>query len=309
MALESSTLLVIGQKGQLGFELMRALQPLGRVVGIDRSTCDLTDTAALDKLVLTVRPDVIVNAAAYTAVDKAEGDQDQAYLVNATSVKALAQSAATVGALLVHYSTDYVFDGSKATAYTEDDATSPVNVYGASKLAGEQAIAAELREHLIFRTTWVFGAHGGNFAKTMLKLAGARDSLNVIADQHGVPTSAALIADVSAHIIAQYFAARTAGTASATFPFGLYNLTAKGETTWHAYATKVIAEGIAAGLELKAAPERIHPIPTSDYPTPAKRPHNSRLSCDKLESTFGVRLPDWTVHVESTVKLLAELKQ
>ena len=309
MALDSPTLLVMGQRGQLGFELMRALQPLGRVVGVDRSTCDLSDAVVVGDIVSTLRPDVIVNAAAYTAVDKAESEKDQAYLVNAKAVQTLAQSSAKIGALLVHYSTDYVFDGSQASPYTEEDATSPVNVYGASKLAGEQAIVAELREHLIFRTTWVFGVHGGNFAKTMLKLAGARDSLNVIADQHGVPTSAALIADVSAHIIAQYLAARMEGTASVTFPFGLYNLTAKGETTWHAYATRVIAVGIAAGLELKATPEHVYPIPTSDYPTPAKRPHNSRLSCDKLESNFRIRLPDWTVHVDSTIKLLAELQK
>lgn len=299
------SILVIGQKGQLGFELLRALAPLGNVVGADRSTCDLTNAVAVKALIEQVQPTIIVNAAAYTAVDKAESDRDQAFLVNATSVGLLAQQAAAVDALLIHYSTDYVFDGSKTGAYTEEDPTNPVNAYGASKLAGEQAIQAAWSKHLIFRTTWVFGAHGGNFAKTMLKLARDRDTLNVIADQHGAPTSAALLADVTAQIAAQYLRS----SAKNTFPFGLYNLTARGDTTWHAYASKVIGDGIAAGLELKATPERVHAIPTTAYPTPAARPANSRLSCDKLESTFGIYLPDWTVHVDSTVKLLAELKQ
>ena len=311
MALERPTLLVIGQNGQVGYELLRALAPLGQVIGVDRTTCDLTNEQAVRSLVAKMQPDVIVNAAAYTAVDKAETDSDQAYLVNATAVGILAQAAAATGSLLVHYSTDYVFDGAKSSPYTEADQTAPINVYGASKLAGELAIATALPQHLIFRTTWVFGAHGGNFAKTMLKLGRDRDTLNVIADQHGVPTSAALIADVTAQVVAQYLRWKHDNVQGATTPFafGLYNLTASGESTWHAYASKVIQDAIAAGLPLKVAPERVHPIPTSAYPTPAARPANSRLCCDKLVSAFGIHLPDWTVHVESTVKLLVELKQ
>lgn len=296
-------ILVIGQQGQLGFELMRALSPLGKLVGADRATCDLANADAVKALVLATKPAVIVNAAAYTAVDKAESDRDLAFQVNATAVQALAAAAAELDALLVHYSTDYVFDGTKPGPYVEEDPAAPVNVYGASKHAGETALAQTWAKHLIFRTTWVFGAHGGNFAKTMLKLARDRDTLKVIADQHGAPTSAALIADVTALVVSRYLGG------AADFPFGLYHLTAKGHTTWHGYAQRVIAQGAEAGLQLKATPEQVLAIPTSEYPTPAARPANSRLNCDKLERTFNIHLPDWTHHVAGTIKLIAELKQ
>ena len=290
-------LLLLGRNGQVGWELQRSLAPLGELVALDRQgdaggqgLCG--DLSRLDELARTVRalrPDVIVNAAAHTAVDKAESEPDQARLLNALAPQVLAREAAQTGALLVHYSTDYVFDGSGSAARTETEATAPLSVYGSSKLEGEQLIQASGCRHLIFRTSWVYAARGGNFAKTMLRLAQERDRLTVIDDQFGAPTGAELLADVTAHAIR--------ATLADPSKAGLYHLVAGGETTWHGYARFVLEQAQAAGVELKAQPEAVAPVPTSAFPTPAKRPHNSRLNTQKLQSTFGLTLPHWQAGV------------
>ncbi|AEI78171.1 dTDP-4-dehydrorhamnose reductase RfbD [Cupriavidus necator N-1] len=283
------TVLVTGSNGQVGFELRRSLAPLGKVVALDRSGCDLSRPDDIRRVVREYRPDVIVNPAAYTAVDKAETDADLAFAINGIAAGILAEEARALGSLLVHYSTDYVFDGTKVGAYVESDAVNPQSVYGKSKLAGEQAIAAIGAQALILRTCWVAGAHGGNFAKTMLRLGRERDSLRVIADQFGAPTTAALIADVTAQIVARHwlFGDRQ------VFASGIYHLAAAGETTWHAYATEVLRYAATKGVELKVDPARIEAIPATAYPLPAPRPANSRLGTSKLRQTFGIHLPDW----------------
>lgn len=281
--------LVTGSNGQVGFELRRSLAPLGEVIALDRAACDLAQPDTLRQLVREYRPDVIVNPAAYTAVDKAESDADTAFAVNGTAVGVLAEEARELGSLLVHYSTDYVFDGTKADAYVETDATNPRSVYGKTKLAGEQAIAASGAAALVLRTCWVAGAHGGNFAKTMLKLGRERESLRVIADQFGAPTTAALIADVTAQIIARSWLAAD----RSVFPGGTYHLAADGETTWYGYATELLRYAAARGVELKVDPAAITAIPATEYPLPAPRPANSRLNTSKLRETFDIYLPDW----------------
>ncbi|QRQ88142.1 dTDP-4-dehydrorhamnose reductase [Cupriavidus oxalaticus] len=283
------TLLVTGSNGQVGFELRRSLAPLGRVVALDRAGCDLSRPDEIRRVVREYRPDVIINPAAYTAVDKAETETELAFAINGTAAGVLAEEAKALGSLLVHYSTDYVFDGNKDGAYVETDPVNPQSVYGKSKLAGEQAIAAAGGPALVLRTCWVAGAHGGNFAKTMLRLGRERDSLRVIADQFGAPTAASLIADVTAQIVARYW---LHGDRS-TFASGVYHLAAAGETTWHAYATEVLRYAAAQGIELKADPSRIEAIPATAYPLPAPRPANSRLDTGKLRQTFGIHLPDW----------------
>ncbi|MFM0078446.1 dTDP-4-dehydrorhamnose reductase [Paraburkholderia sediminicola] len=291
------TFLVTGSNGQVGFELRRSLAPLGRVVALDRADCDLLRTSDLRRIVRAVRPDVLVNPAAYTAVDKAESDIDVAYAVNGTAVGVLAEEAKSLGCLLVHYSTDYVFDGRKESAYVESDPVNPESAYGKSKLAGEDAIAAVGGTALVIRTSWVAGAHGSNFAKTMLRLAQEREHLRVVADQFGAPTTAALIADVTAQIVARHwlFADRDA------FASGLYHLVASGETNWHEYATAVLAYAAAKGVVLRSDPAHIEPIPASAYPLPAPRPANSRLDTSKLRETFGIHLPDWHQGVQYLV--------
>ena len=281
-------ILLTGKNGQVGFELQRALAPLGHIVAIDQSECDLSNQKALRHLVREIRPDIIINPAAYTAVDKAESDQDIAFAVNGIAPGILGEEGARLGALVVHYSTDYVFDGLKQISYTEDDIPNPQSVYGKSKLAGDQALLKSIESSIIFRTSWVFGAHGNNFVKTMLKLATERESLNVVGDQFGAPTSAALIADVTAQIIRQYQKFCPDG-----FPFGLYNLVATGETNWCDFAKTVIAAAHDAGKPLKLRPENIRPITTAQYPLPAPRPANSRLDIHKLQETFGLYLPMW----------------
>ncbi|TAM03061.1 MAG: dTDP-4-dehydrorhamnose reductase [Paraburkholderia sp.] len=283
------TLLVTGSNGQVGFELRRSLAPLGRVIALDRAGCDLSRPDALRGVLREWRPDVIVNAAAYTAVDKAEGDGDAAFAINAVAPGVLAEEARLAGSLLVHYSTDYVFDGCKQDPYVEADAVNPQSVYGQSKLAGEQAIEAAGVTALVLRTCWVAGAHGGNFAKTMLKLGRERDTLRVIADQFGAPTTASLIADVTAQIVSRHWLHGR----RESFPAGVYHLAAGGETTWHGYATEVLKSAAARGIELKVDPASIEAIPTSAYPLPAPRPANSRLDTRKLRETFGIYLPDW----------------
>lgn len=281
-------ILVIGKNGQLGFELQRSLTTLGEVVAVGSAECNLADAESIRTLVRSVRPRIIVNAAAYTAVDKAETEIDLAMAINAHAPGILGEEAARIGAWVIHYSTDYVFDGKAERPYAESDTTNPLSVYGRSKLAGEQALQSATDQHLILRTSWVLGAHGGNFAKTMLRLAAERNSLNVVADQWGAPTSAALLADMTAQAIRQ---AHMDGEAN--FPFGLYHLTAAGETNWCDYARFVIAAAQMAGQPLKLGPADVHPISTADYPLPAPRPANSRLDTEKFRLTFGLPLPHW----------------
>lgn len=287
--MEPPIFLVTGANGQVGFELRRSLAPLGRVIAVDRNACNLSNSDDIRRVVRECRPDVIVNPAAYTAVDKAETDANTAYAVNATAPGVLAEEAARLGSLLVHYSTDYVFDGGGERPYVETDPVNPQSVYGKSKLAGEHAIADVGASALVLRTCWVAGAHGGNFTKTMLRLGAERDQLRVIADQFGAPTTAALIADATAHVIARNWLAgdRTA------FPAGLYHLAAAGETTWHGYATEVLAYAAAHGAAVKVNPAAIEAIPATAYPLPAPRPANSRLDTSKFRTTFGIHLPEW----------------
>lgn len=280
-------ILLTGYNGQVGFELRRTLALLGEVVAVDQADCDLADANAIRALVRSVQPKVIVNPAAYTAVDKAETESELARAINTQAPGVLGEEAAKLDALVVHYSTDYVFDGTAGRAYVEEDATAPLSIYGLTKRDGETALAAATERHLIMRTSWVVGAHGANFAKTMLRLAAERPSLRVVADQWGAPTSAALLADVTAHLIRQWQRVR------GDFPYGLYHCTASGETNWHDYAQFVLAAAGKAGRTLKASPDKIEAITTADYPAPAKRPINSRLDCAHLKQTFGLELPPW----------------
>lgn len=280
-------ILLTGKNGQVGFELQRSLAPLGEIVAVDHADCDLSNPEAIRSLVRQTCPDIIINPAAYTAVDKAEAEPELAAAVNANAPGILAEEAAHLGALLIHYSTDYVFDGATPGAYRETDATNPQSVYGRTKCDGEVAVRHANARHLILRTSWVVGAHGGNFAKTMLKLAAERDSLNVVADQWGAPTSAALLADITAHLVRQCHYAPEA------FPYGTYHCVAVGETNWCDYARFVIGEAIRAGRSMKVTPEAIRAITSADYPTPARRPANSRLDTLRLKTTFGLELPHW----------------
>ncbi|MEV8470805.1 dTDP-4-dehydrorhamnose reductase [Ralstonia sp. UNC404CL21Col] len=286
---ESPTFLVTGCSGQLGFELCRSLAPLGRVIAPDRRECDFRNPETIRRTVRTHRPSVIVNAAAYTAVDRAESEVDMVFAVNAKAPQVLAEEVATLGGLLVHYSTDYVFDGGKPSAYVETDVARPLSVYGSSKLAGERAIAEAGTAALILRTSWMAGAHGENFAKTILALAHEREFLEVVADQYGAPTTASLVADVTAQIIARHwlFGNRT------EFPFGLYHLCASGEATWHSYAVEVLHYAKSRGCVLRAEPISVSAIPVAARPSLARRPSNSRLDTRKLRETFGIHLPDW----------------
>ena len=294
-------ILLLGKNGQVGWELQRALAPLGELTALDRQgddgLCgDLTNLDGLAATVRAVQPQVIVNAAAYTAVDKAEGEPELAQRINAEAPAALAREAAALGALLVHYSTDYVFDGTGSAPWAEDAPTGPLGVYGATKLAGEQAIAQTGCPHLILRTSWVYAARGGNFARNMLRLAQERERLTVIDDQWGAPTGAELIADVTAHAVAQ--------TRQQTAKAGIYHLTAAGETTWFSYAKYVLALAGQAQKAIKIKATELLPIPTSAYPTPARRPHNSRLDTRKLQTRFGLALPPWQHGVR---RMLAEI--
>ncbi len=325
----SPKILLLGKGGQVGWELQRSLAPLGEVIALDYDSAeycgDFTNLAGLAATVQAVRPDVIVNAAAHTAVDKAESEPELARTINAQAPGVLAQEAARIGALFVHYSTDYVFDGSGETAWCESDATGPLSVYGQTKLEGERAVAEAGCPYLIFRTSWVYAARGGNFAKTMLKLGSERESLGIIADQIGAPTGAELLADVTAHAVAKYLGsgewrignrecAGEGGTPHSPlptpyspspapgFPSGIYHCVAGGETSWHDYACFVFDTARSLGRELKV--REIKAIPTSAYPTPAQRPHNSRLDTTKLQQTFGLTLPHWQ---QGVARMLTEI--
>lgn len=292
--------LLLGKNGQVGWELQRSLAPLGELVALDRQGApglvgDVSDLEGLAATVRALRPQLIVNAAAHTAVDKAESEPDLARRLNAEAPAVLAREAAACGALLVHYSTDYVFDGSGERPWREDDATGPLGVYGRTKLEGEQAIAASGCRHLILRTSWVYAARGGNFAKTMLRLARERERLTVIDDQWGAPTGAELIADVTAQAAARL--RQAPGKA------GLYHLAAAGATTWFEYAKYVLAEAQRAQPAIEMKVTEVTPIATRDYPTPARRPHNSRLDCTRLQAAFDLRLPPWQDGVR---RMLAE---
>jgi dTDP-4-dehydrorhamnose reductase len=292
-------ILLTGRHGQVGFELQRALAPLGEVVAVGHAECDFARPDQVQALVRRAAPQIIVNAAAYTAVDKAETDQETAFAVNARAPGMLGEEAARLGALVVHYSSDYVFDGSRDGAYSEDDAPAPQNVYGRSKLLGERALAAANARHLILRTSWVAGAHGANFAKTMLRLAAEREQLNVVADQFGAPTPAALLADLTAHLVRQYSQA-----SAEAFPYGVYHVASSGVTSWHAYARFLISEALSAGKELKLRPEQILPVRTDQNPAPASRPANSRLDTRRFRQTFGLHLPPWEEGIRHVLQQL-----
>ena len=302
-------ILLLGKNGQVGQALQRTLAPLGELVALGRAQestglCgDLSQPEALAATIRQLRPDVIVNAAAYTAVDKAESEPEQARLINAHAPEVLAREAEALGAWLVHYSTDYVFSGSGTEPWQETDPTAPLNVYGQTKLEGELRVQAAGTRHLIFRTSWVYAAHGSNFAKTMLKLAQERERLTVINDQWGAPTGAELIASVTAAAI-QKVSEKAHQDALA----GIYHLVAAGETNWHAYASHVIRQAKALRPDMPWAVQEIAPVPSSAFVTAAQRPHNSRLNTHKLQAAFGISLPDWQHGVDSMLAEILEMK-
>lgn len=295
-------ILVTGKRGQVGFELQRSLALCGEVIALDRNEFDLSDAEQMQAVLAQIKPDIIANSAAYTLVDKAETETAAAAAVNATAPAVLAGYAARHGALLIHYSTDYVFDGQKPEPYTENDAVAPVSVYGKTKLAGEEAIRSACPAHVILRTSWVYGAWGNNFLKTILRLAADRDALKVVADQIGAPTSASLIADVTAVIVRQYLQAEK----RSRFAYGTYNLVAEGNASWYEYACHVVEQARQSGFSFELDPAAISPIATSDYPLPAPRPANSRLCTDKIRNTFNLTLPAWQDGVNHVIALLAK---
>ncbi|MFV9473100.1 dTDP-4-dehydrorhamnose reductase [Advenella sp. RU8] len=298
-------ILLLGKNGQLGWELQRALQPLGEVFALSRHNehglCgDLSDLQGLAKTIEYLKPEVVVNAAAYTAVDRAESDHDQAFLINAKAPAAIAQALKAHHGLLVHYSSDYVFDGSGEQTRIESALENPVNFYGHSKLEGEREIARTGCGHLIFRTSWVYGAHGGNFAKTMIKLAQEKEKLAIVEDQIGVPTGADLIADITAHAIRHYLS-EVSGPARNTLD-GIYHLVPDGETSWLAYANLIFGQLRARGVPL--ALKEVVPVTTAQYPMSARRPLNSRLNNDKIKAVFNLHMPGWESGV---IRLVEEL--
>ncbi len=287
-------ILLLGKDGQLGRELQRSLAPLtslGTLTAWGRETADFSKPESLFDLVMAAQPDVIVNAAAYTAVDKAESEPELAHAINVAAPSILAQTTLDMGCRLIHYSTDYVFDGSGSTPWLEDSPTGPSNVYGKTKLAGEQSITATKCKHLIFRTSWVYAKEGGNFAKTMLRLASERDALSVIDDQIGAPTDAAWLADVTAQVIANPIS-------------GIFHAVAAGEISWHGYASHLIARAREMGFSMKVSPEAIRAVASEAFPTPAQRPRNSRLDCSKLTRTFGITPPPWQQGIDQLLNRL-----
>jgi dTDP-4-dehydrorhamnose reductase len=286
------TILLAGANGQVGFELARALQGLGTLVALERSALDLADFAQVRSVVRKVKPALIINAAAYTAVDRAETESELALRINGEAPGVLAEEAKRVGAPLIHYSTDYVFDGTKGGPYVEDDAPNPQNVYGESKLAGERAIAEVGGTHMVFRTSWVYGRRGKNFLLTMLRLAAERPELRIVADQHGAPTWSRTIGAITAHVVAQGLAGNRDDADWWHKKSGIYHLSASGSTSWFGFAEAIVE---LSALESKP---KVEPIATSEYPVPAKRPANSRLANDKLAEVFGLHSPDWRAALE-----------
>jgi len=290
-------ILLLGADGQVGHELRRPLHELGELTALGRSALDLRDEPALRDLVRQLAPDVIVNAAAYTAVDRAESEPEIAFAVNEAAPRALAEEAQRADARLVHYSTDYVFDGRQSAPYREEDRTNPLSVYGRSKRAGEVAVMGVSDRHVVLRTSWVFGVHGSNFLKTILRLAAERDHLRVVSDQIGAPTSARQIAEVTCRVVER------AIDRDAAFG-GLLHLTASGEVSWHAYARHVIERARESGYELRATADSVEPIATAEYPTAAPRPANSRLSTARLRTALDIQLRDWTDDVDQAIHAL-----
>ncbi|MDL2399700.1 dTDP-4-dehydrorhamnose reductase [Rhizobium mayense] len=294
-----SGLLLTGANGQVGFELQRSLAPLGKTIALTRAEMDLSDEGSILSVLKEYKPRVVINPAAYTAVDRAGSEREQAMAVNAIAPGVLARWAADNGAYLVHYSTDYVFDGTKADPYVESDPVNPQSVYGESKWLGEEAVRSAGANHVILRTSWVFGHHGNNFLKTILRLAQERSALNVVADQIGAPTSAALIADVTRRVVE--------AVAGSDVPdvSGTYHLSAQGNTSWHGYAAHIVREASARHFNLALELDALKPISTAEYPTAAKRPQNSRLNCGKLMGRFSLPLPAWQEDVNDVIEKLA----
>jgi len=281
-------IIVTGKNGQVGHALVEALAPLCKLHAFDSSEFDLSNAQQIRERIQTIRPSIIINAAAYTAVDRAETDEVNAFAVNAYGPQIIGQEAAKIGAVVIHFSSDYVFDGKKDAPYVESDKTNPLGMYGASKLQGEKLLLESCPQSIILRTSWVVSSHGANFAKTMLKLAAERESLNVVADQFGVPTPAKLLAQAAMTLVA-----KLEQDGQSEFPFGCYHFAPSGETNWCDYARFVIGESVKLGAALNLAPDNIRPIRTEEYPTPAKRPHNSRLDCSLFQKTFDFTFPSW----------------
>lgn len=294
--------LLTGRTGQLGLELQRALAPVGAVTAVASGDCDFFEPSAINALLNAVRPEVIVNAGAFTAVDNAEFQRNSARAINSHAPGHLGQWAARNGAMVVHYSTDYVFDGTKQEPYVETDTTGPLSVYGRTKRDGEVALRRALSAHLILRTSWLAGANGSNFLKTIVRLAKERHHLRVVSDQFGSPTSAALIADVTAHVLRQWICAGT--SSRAVFPYGTYHVANSGKTSWHKYARFIVSEAQAKGVNCVLQPTNIIPVSTAEYPTAAPRPLNSQLNCEEFQRKFALRLPPWN---ESLRNVLSQI--
>jgi len=288
-------ILLTGSNGQVGFELQKKLSLLGEVIATDREELDLTDPNAIRQFIDQTKPDIIINPAAYTAVDKAESDPDLAYQINVIAPEVLAVKAAELDIPLVHFSTDYVFDGLKNEPYVETDETNPQSVYGKTKCEGEEKVRIH-EKHIILRTSWVFGVHGNNFLKTMLRLMQEKESLDIVTDQWGSPASSSMLADVTSKIADAIFKNKNFND------YGTYHITSDGETNWHQYASLIANELIKLNVKIKCLPNQICPILTSGYPTPAKRPFNSRLNCDKLKNTFVLKLPHWESEVKKVLR-------
>jgi len=294
-------ILLFGKNGQVGWELNRSLQPLGEVIALGREQADFSDPETLRNIIREIKPDIIVNAVAYTAVDKAEEEEELAAVINGVAPGVLAEEALKINALLVHYSTDYVFDGAKGSPYLETDEPCPINAYGRTKLAGEQAVQLSGCDYLIFRTSWVYASRGHNFLITILKLASEKEELSIVSDQIGSPTSASLIAETTLHCVKQAIVEKQEGV----FSSGLYHLAASEYTSWSDFA-KAIVDSEGRKRSLKLTSDAIKEIPTSDYPTPAKRPLNSRLNLKKLKSVFGIDMPSWRQALSLTLKDFSE---
>ena len=288
-------ILLTGSNGQVGFELNKKLSALGELIATDREELDLTNLNAIRNFIDQTKPDIIINPAAYTAVDKAESEPDLAYRINTLAPEVLADKARELDIPLVHFSTDYVFDGLKKEAYVETDKTNPQSVYGKTKCEGEEKIRAH-HKHIILRTSWVFGSHGNNFLKTILRLIQEKDSLNIVSDQWGSPASASMLSDVTFKIVDGILKNKNFND------YGTYHVTNDGETNWHAYASLIASEAMKSNVKVTCAPDKIHPILTSEYPTAAKRPFNSRLNTDKLKKTFMLELPHWESEVKRVIK-------